>query len=150
MLRKRQSMVTSVWQSSLCRTLFQIKRKRAKIRNRYNQASHLTQDTNGKVATSQLDITSESQEVNPFLAGDHKVAISFILHYQQQINQNSEYDQEIPHSQTADKLKFKWQFCESRLTMKVSNASKTCYEKVHSTSIWKDLLHIHRFSPSNF
>ena len=38
-------------------------RKRAKIMNRYNQALHLTQDTNGKVTTSQLDITNESQEV---------------------------------------------------------------------------------------
>ena len=36
-------------------------RKRAKIRNRYNQAQQLTQDTNGKVTTSQLDITNESQ-----------------------------------------------------------------------------------------
>ena len=44
-------------------------RKRAKIRNQYNQAPHLTQDTNG---TSQLDITKESQEVSPFPAGDHK------------------------------------------------------------------------------
>ena len=48
-------------------------RKRAKIRNRYTQALHLTQDTNGKVTTSQLDITNESQEVSPFPAGDHKV-----------------------------------------------------------------------------
>ena len=39
-------------------------RKRAKIRNRYNQAPHLTQDTNGKVTTSQLDITNASQEVS--------------------------------------------------------------------------------------
>ena len=38
-------------------------RKRAKIRNRYNQAPHLTQDTNGKVTTSQLDVINESQEV---------------------------------------------------------------------------------------
>ena len=38
-------------------------RKRAKIRNRYNQAPHLTNDTNGKETTSQLDITNESQEV---------------------------------------------------------------------------------------
>ena len=44
----------------------------AKIRNRYNQAPHLTQDTNGKTTTSQLDITNESQEVSPFPAGDHK------------------------------------------------------------------------------
>ena len=41
-------------------------RKRAKIRNRYNQAPHLSQDTNGKVITSQLDITNERQEVSPF------------------------------------------------------------------------------------
>ena len=40
-------------------------RKRAKIRNQYNQAPYLTQDTNGKVTTSQLDITNESQEVSP-------------------------------------------------------------------------------------
>ena len=48
-------------------------RKRAKIRNRYNQAPHLTQGTNGKVTTSQLDVTNESREVSPFPAGDHNV-----------------------------------------------------------------------------
>ena len=46
-------------------------RKRAKIRNRYNQSPHLTEDTNGKV-TSQLDTTNESKEVSPFPAVDHK------------------------------------------------------------------------------
>ena len=46
----------------------QSKKEGAKIRNRYNQAPHLTQDTNGKVTTSQLDITNESQEVSPFPA----------------------------------------------------------------------------------
>ena len=51
-------------------------RKRAKIRNRYNQTQRLTQDTNGKVTTSHLDITNESQEVSPFLAGDHKASIN--------------------------------------------------------------------------
>ena len=51
-------------------------RKGAKIRNRYNQAPHLTQDTNGNVTTSQLDITNESQEVSPFPAGDHKASIN--------------------------------------------------------------------------
>ena len=39
-------------------------RKRAKIRNRYNQVPNLTQDTNGKVTTLQLDITNQSQEVS--------------------------------------------------------------------------------------
>ena len=46
--------------------------KGAKIRNRYNQVPHLTQDTNGKVTNSQLDTTNESQEVSLFQAGDHK------------------------------------------------------------------------------
>ena len=40
--------------------------KRAKIRNRYNQAPHLNQDTSEKVKTSHLDITNESQEVSRF------------------------------------------------------------------------------------
>ena len=43
----------------------------AKIRNRYNQVPHLIQDTNGKVTTSQLDNTNESQKVSPFPVGDH-------------------------------------------------------------------------------
>ena len=47
-------------------------RKRAKVRNRYYQAPHLTQNTNGKVTTSQFDITNMSQEVSPFPAGGHK------------------------------------------------------------------------------
>ena len=51
-------------------------RKRIKIRNRYNQAPHLTEGTNGEVATLQLDITKESQEVSPFPAGDHKASIN--------------------------------------------------------------------------
>ena len=51
----------------------QCKRKKgAKIRNRYNQVQHLTQDTNGKVTNSQQDNTNEGQEVSPFQTGDHK------------------------------------------------------------------------------
>ena len=50
--------------------------KDAKIRNRYNQVPHLTQDTNGKVTNSQLDTTNESQEVSLFPAGDHKSHIN--------------------------------------------------------------------------
>ena len=49
---------------------------RTKIRNRNNQAQHLTLDTNGKVTTSRLDITSESQEVSPFPAGHRKASIN--------------------------------------------------------------------------
>ena len=50
--------------------------KGAKIRTRYNQVPHPTQDTNGKVTNSQLDTTDESQEVSPFPAGDHKAHIN--------------------------------------------------------------------------
>ena len=48
----------------------------AKIRNRYNQVPHLTQDTNGKVTNSQLDTTNESQEDSPFPAGNHKAQLN--------------------------------------------------------------------------
>ena len=44
-------------------------RKRAKIRN---QALHLTQDTNGKKTTSQLDIKTRAMR----LSGDHKAIIN--------------------------------------------------------------------------
>ena len=50
--------------------------KGAKIRNRYNQVPHLTQDTNEKVTNSQSNTTNESQEVSPFPAGDHKAHIN--------------------------------------------------------------------------
>ena len=58
--------------------------KGAKIRNRYNQGPHLTQDTNGKVTKSQLYTSNDSQEVSPFPAGDHKAQImvhSDIAHF---------------------------------------------------------------------
>ena len=61
----------------LLSTLSNIKvSKGAKIRNRYNQVSQLTQDTNGKVTNSQLDATNESQEVSLFPAGDHKAHLN--------------------------------------------------------------------------
>ena len=46
--------------------------KGSKIRNQYNQIPRLTRDTIGKVTNSQLDTTNETEEVNPFPAGDHK------------------------------------------------------------------------------
>ena len=48
----------------------------AKIRNGYNQVPHLTQYTNRKVTNSQIDTTNESQEANPFPAGDRKAYIN--------------------------------------------------------------------------
>ena len=50
--------------------------KVAKIRNRYNQEPHLTQDTNGESDKLTEDSTNESQEVSPFPAGDHEAHIN--------------------------------------------------------------------------
>ena len=58
----------------------------AKLRNRYNRAPHLTQETNGKVTTLQLDITNESLEVSPFPTGDHKASINRRAQQIQDIN----------------------------------------------------------------
>ena len=66
MTRQRKWLMTHRW-SELKKVS-----KGAKIRNRYNQAPHLTQHTNGKVTNSQLDTANESQEVSSFPAGDHK------------------------------------------------------------------------------
>ena len=54
---------------------FQV-RKGAKMRNRYNQVPHQTQDTIWKVTNSPLYTTNESQEVSLFPAGDHKAQIN--------------------------------------------------------------------------
>ena len=75
---KRVSTQEDAFTATLHKTnlkLFKVS-KGVKIRNRYNQVPHLTQDTNGKVTNSQLDTTNESQEVSPFPAGDHKAHIN--------------------------------------------------------------------------
>ena len=67
--------------------------KGAKIRNRYNQVPHLTQDTRWKVTNLQYDITKESQEVSPFPAGDHKAHIK--RRAQRQSNHKTEQKHKI-------------------------------------------------------
>ena len=62
-------------QYETCAIMYRVS-KGAKIRNRYNQVPHLTQDTNEKETNSQLDTTNKSQEVSPFPAGDHKAHIN--------------------------------------------------------------------------
>ena len=48
---------------------------KAKIRNPYNQITHLTQDTIWESDTNtRKHRIQESQEVSPFSAGDHKAA----------------------------------------------------------------------------
>ena len=51
-------------------------KKKGKNKDLIHKAPHLTQETYRKVTTLQLDITKESQEVSPFLAGDHKASIN--------------------------------------------------------------------------
>ena len=72
--------------------------KGAKIRNRYNQVPHLTQDTNGKVTNSQLDTRNESPEVSPFPAGDHKA------HINRRVQRYSKYKTEKKHKRSTKEV----------------------------------------------
>ena len=72
--------------------------KVAKIRNRYNQAPHLTQYINGKVTNSQLDTTNESQEVSPFPAGDHKA------HINRRAQRHSKHETEQKHKRSTKEV----------------------------------------------
>ena len=50
-------------------------KKKAKIRNRYNQVQHLTRDTLWESdKNTRKHHTQESKEASPFPAGDHKAA----------------------------------------------------------------------------
>ena len=51
-------------------------RNATKIRNRYNQVPHVTQDTTWESDKTQLNITNKSQEVSPFPTGYHKAAMN--------------------------------------------------------------------------
>ena len=52
-------------------------RKKAKIRNRCNQVSHLTQDTTWESdKITKKHHTQESQEASPFSAGNHKATMN--------------------------------------------------------------------------
>ena len=62
--------------------------KGAKIRNQYNQVTHLVQETNGKVTNLHLDTTNESQEVSPFPASDHKAQINRQRHNKHNTEKN--------------------------------------------------------------
>ena len=53
-----------------------LSKKDGKHQKRYNQVAHLTQDPHGKVTKNTINITSKSQEVSRFPAGDHKAAMN--------------------------------------------------------------------------
>ena len=48
----------------------------AKIRKRYNQVPHLTQDTTWESNNNTINITNKSQEASLFPAGDHKTEMN--------------------------------------------------------------------------
>ena len=73
---KRRRLDTRKMKTTIRRKTGKKVSKGAKIRNRYNQVPHLTQDTNGKVTNLLLDTTNESQEVSSFPAGDLKEYIN--------------------------------------------------------------------------
>ena len=51
-------------------------RKTARIRNRYNQVPHLSQDAKWESNKFTINITNKIQEVSPFSSGDHKAAMN--------------------------------------------------------------------------
>ena len=51
-------------------------RKTARIRYRYNQVPHLSQNTSRENNKNTINITNKSQEVSPFPAGAHKAAMN--------------------------------------------------------------------------
>ena len=51
-------------------------RQTAKIRKRYNQVPHLTQDILHRIETRIINITNKSKDVSPLSAGDHNAAIN--------------------------------------------------------------------------
>ena len=52
-------------------------RKKAHVRNRYNQVPHLTQDTTLESnKNTRNHHTQVSQEISPFPTGDHKAAMN--------------------------------------------------------------------------
>ena len=51
-------------------------RNTARIGNGYNQVPHLSHDTKWENKKTAINITNKSQEVSPFLWGNHKAAIN--------------------------------------------------------------------------
>ena len=80
-----------------CLTHIQV-RKKANIRNQYNQAPHLTHDTTWESNKNTIKHhTQESQEVSPFPAGDRKATTNRQKIRQTQ-NTNNRNDRTIFHN----------------------------------------------------
>ena len=59
-----------------CQVYISKVRKTARIRNRYNQVPHLSQDTKWESNKVTINITNKSQEVSPFPSSEHKAAMN--------------------------------------------------------------------------
>ena len=120
--------------------------KGAKIRNRYNQLPHLTQDTNGKVTYSQLDTTNESQEVSPFPAGDYKVSkgakirnrYNQVPHLTQNTNGKVTNSQLDTTNESQEVSPFPAGDHKAHINRRAQRHSKHTTEKKHKTSIKED------------
>ena len=65
-----------MFESNLSTTVGTKVRKTARIRNRYNQVPHLSQDTKWESNKITINISNKSQEVSPFPSGDYKAAMN--------------------------------------------------------------------------
>ena len=72
---RKESLNFSNHYYGLCVLLIKV-RKTIRIRKRYNQLPHLTQDITWESNKNTINITNKLQEVGPFPAGDHKVAMN--------------------------------------------------------------------------
>ena len=71
-MKKKESIIYDVKKTA---SLYKV-RKEAKIKKRYNQVPHLTQDTTWESNKNTINITNKSQEVSPFPAGDYNAAMN--------------------------------------------------------------------------
>ena len=69
-------MTTFYWASFSKSDIFLKAFKKAKIKNRYNQVPHLTQDVRRESDKNTIRIAHESQVVSLFPAGEHKAAMN--------------------------------------------------------------------------
>ena len=79
-------------------------RKMAKIRKRYNQVPHLTQETTWESYNSTIKITNKSQEVSPFPADDHRAVMNRreSMSNTRHKNTNDRSTKEVPPSNSAN------------------------------------------------
>ena len=110
-----------------------------KIRKRYNQVQHLTQDTTWESNKYTINITNKSQEVSPFPAGDHKPAMN-----RRESMRNTRRKTQMIHPLKSSNFR-------SPLLLKISNSLKKvikcsaslAFNRFSPTSLINSILHEH-------